>query len=83
MNEVPPRPQPDFPEDRSEDTSVLAGLAAFIGCFISAGMLLLPLFKLISPTKQEWTITAFFMTSVALAVTWFLLAKILNKLNHK
>ena len=82
MNEVPPRPQPDFPENRSEDTSALAGLAACIECFISAGMLLLPLFKLISPTKQEWTIAAFLMTSVALAVTWFLMVKILSELDN-
>ena len=86
MQEPPVRPEPDFPEfpqDRVETSDFLADLATFLGCFFLGGMCLLPLFKLISPNKNEWTITAFFMTSFLVGFALFLLAKIWNKLNHK
>lgn len=86
MKEPPVRPEPNFPEfpgDRTEEDRLFIDLATLFGCFMLGCLFLFPLFKLISPTKQDWTIVAFLMTSFAVAFTWFLLIKVLVKLNIK
>lgn len=83
MEELQVKPEPDLPKEKAESNNLLDDLSSFLGCFMLSGMCLLPLFKILSPTKNEWTIPAFLMTSVLVGFALSLLVKILNKLNHK